>query len=159
MAIVTTAGGRVLRLVFGDDPAVKIEAGRRADLSAEFVTDRVREALAALPDGADAQMRAETAARVEDNLAGVLRVFVPASACEAVEGATVFAVRALSWAESEAARSLAADKQIAHVVATALQSIDGSEALAQAFLAQPDARLMVPLYRAVQDHTWGNSAA
>lgn len=88
------------------------------------------------------------------NVDKAAKAWVPADGAGA--GATVAEVRALSWLEWTEVEALAPDRQVVRVVELALVSFDGDRKVAEAFLADPAAELMVPLYRAISDLTWGN---
>jgi hypothetical protein len=75
-------------------------------------------------------------------------------AAEVQADATVAEVRALSWLQYQEAEALEPAQQILAVIRAGLVSIDNQPP--DAFLADPAASLVVPLYRAIADITWGN---
>jgi len=68
--------------------------------------------------------------------------------------ATRFGLRALSWLEDQALRDAVAADQVLGYVRTAVVAVDGGDPAA--FLADPNPALVLPLYRAAVDLTWGN---
>lgn len=86
-----------------------------------------------------------------------IKAWVPVdSVAGGAAGATVAEVRALSWLEWTEVEALAPDRQVVRVVELGLVSFDGDRAAVAVFLADPPAELVVPLYRAISDLTWGN---
>jgi hypothetical protein len=156
--ITTTSKSRTQRLVFTGDPAVKVKADSLEAQRSSWTKRQVAAALADLPKDATELERAELEARCRAELEAVAvpRVWVPVEDCTTTEGATVAAVRGLSWLEDQESQALAADQQIMRVLERGLVSLDGNEKAAQDFLADPRAELVIPLYRAISDLTWGN---
>lgn len=68
--------------------------------------------------------------------------------------ATRFGLRALSWLEDQTLRDGVAADHIIGYLRASLRTIDGADPAA--FLADPNPALVVPLYRAAIDCTWGN---
>jgi hypothetical protein len=154
----TTSKSRTQRLVFTGDPAVTVKPEILAARRSSWTKRQVIAALAELPAETTAVARAEleAKARAELEAVAVPREWVPVEDCSAVTGATVAKVRALSWVEDQEGQGLAADKQIMRVVECGLVDLDGDSKAAKDFLADPMAELVIPLYRAISDLTWGN---
>lgn len=156
--IETTSKSRSKQLVFTGDPAVTVKAEALAARRAHWVKRQVAAALAEAPKDATAEHRAEleAAARAELEAVAVPREWVPVEDCSDVTGATVAAVRGLSWIEDQEAQTMKPDQQIMRVLELGLVSLGGTEQGAKDFRADPRAELVVPLYRAICDLTWGN---
>jgi hypothetical protein len=73
----------------------------------------------------------------------------------APEGATVYTLRPLSWAESQQFEALEAAEQISAVIKLGLCAVDGSEETAAQVAANPHPAVAVPLYAAIMRLTWG----
>lgn len=156
--ITTTSKGRTQRLVYSGDPAVQARPEALAARRAVWERRQVLAVLADLPKGTgdEARLAAEQKATAEVKAAAAPKVWLPVDECSSTEGATVAQVRGLNWLEDQEAQALPADKQILRVLELGLVDLDGSIEAAKAFLADPRAELVIPLYRAVCDLTWGN---
>jgi hypothetical protein len=142
MAIVTTSTAKTVAVYYTGDPAVKLK-----------------------PKAAEARKLAQ----VERNMRGrdeAVRPVVEAAALEPffasadevtlAPNATAFELRALSWLEYQAAEAMAPEAQIMAHIEHGLASIDGSAERAADFRKAPVAQLVIPLYRAIVETTWGN---
>lgn len=123
-----------------------------------WVKRQLAAVLAGLPAAATEGQRADAEAKAVAELEAVTapKVWLPVEDCQAIAGATVAEVRALSWTEDQEAQALPPDRQIMRVLERGLLTLGGSETCAKEFLASPPAELVVPLYRAISDLTWGN---
>ena len=156
--ITTTSKSRTQRLVYSGDPAVQPKPDTLAQRRVVWERRQVLAVLADLPKGTgdEARLAAEQRAQAEVQTAAAPKVWLPADECSSTEGATVAQVRGLSWLEDQEAQALPADKQILRVLELGLVELDGSTEVAKLFLADPRAELVIPLYRAICDLTWGN---
>lgn len=158
MALITTSKGRTARLVYTGDPSVELRPEalqRRLDT---WRRRQLRAVLASLPKDmpADRRAEAEELARLNVEAETLPRVWAGLDECMRHEGATVATVRALSWHEDQEVQGLPADQNIRRVLEHCVLEIDGSADAAKAFLADPAAILVTPLYHAITDLTWGN---
>lgn len=158
MAIVTTAKARTVRLVYSGDSSVKLKPDAHAARTAVARDKLLRAAEAELPDTATEDERKEALAAAATKAAAltVPLAWVNLDECDTSTGATVATIRALSWLEDQEARDLPAAQQIVRTVQLGLVELDGAAAGAEAFKADPAAKLMTPLYHAIAELTWGN---
>lgn len=158
MAIVTTTKSRVLNLVWSGDQSVTVEPSHLSRRQTVARDKRIRAALAELPADTTAADIAATADKLRESLpvSQPLLAWVPMAECTASGGATVAAIRGLSWLEDQEAQSLPAAEQIKRTIELGLVSIDGDAELAKAFKADAVASLWTPLYHAIAELTWGN---
>lgn len=156
--ITTTSKSRTQRLVYSGDLAVTVKPEALAQRRAVWERRQVLAVLADLPKDTSEQARAaaQAKAEAEAKAAAAPRVWLPADECSSTEGATVAQVRGLSWLEDQEAQALPADRQIMRVLELGLVELDSSAEAAKLFLADPRAELVIPLYRAICDLTWGN---
>lgn len=144
MAIVTTSTAKTVQLVYSADPSVTLETKAAVRRKAAQLA-RVRKAVG------------DNVAELDKAEAAPLEAcFVGLDECKSATGATTFRVRALSWLEYQEAEALAPEAQIMRNIELALVDIDGDRDAAAKFRADPVASLVVPLYRAIVDLTWGN---
>lgn len=144
MAIVTTSTAKTVQLVYSADPSVTLDpkaATRRKAAQLARVRKAVGDNVAEL-DKAEA--------------APLDPCFVTLDEAKSATGATLFRVRALSWLEYQEAEAMAPEAQIMRHMELGLIDIDGDREAAAKFRADPVASLVVPLYRAIVDLTWGN---
>lgn len=156
--ITTTSKSRTQRLVYSGDPAVQAKPEALAARRHVWERRQVLAVLADLPKGTsdEARAAAEQRALAEVQAAPAPKVWLPVDECSDTTDATVAEVRALSWLEDQEAQALAADRQIMRVLELGLVKLDGAESKAKDFVADPRAELVIPLYRAICDLTWGN---
>lgn len=142
MAIVTTSKAKVVAVYFSGDPSIKIKPKAAEARKATQVARTMR--------GKDeADRPAVEAAPLE-------ACFLTSDEVTAGADATRFDIRALSWIEYQEAEAMPPEAQIARHIEHGLVAIDGSEQRAAEFRQFPVAQLVIPLYRAVVDLTWGN---
>jgi hypothetical protein len=144
MAIITTSTAKTVQVVYSADPSVALDTKAATRRKAAQLA-RVRRVVG---DNAVELDKAE-AAPLEP-------CFVGLDECKTVTGATTFRVRALSWLEYQEAEALPAEAQIMRNIELGLVDIDGDREAAAKFRTDPVASLVVPLYRAIVDLTWGN---
>lgn len=142
MAIVTTSTAKTVAVYYTADAAVRLKAKAAEARKASQVARQMR--------GRDEVDRpAVEAAALEP-------CFASSDEVTAAADATRFDIRALSWLEYQAADSLEPEAQIMSHIEHGLTAIDGSADKAAEFRAMPPAHLVIPLYRAIVDLTWGN---
>lgn len=158
MSIVLTTKARTAELVYSGDPSVSLTPDSLAKRTERWRRQQVAIALASLPSEAteDERRVAESAAVERAGEAPFPRVWVPVDECSSYAGATIATVRPLSWMEDQEAQGLAPAEQIRRVLELALVDFDGDVGKKKAFLADSPATLVSPLYRAVNELTWGS---
>lgn len=158
--MITTSKNRTVRLVYTGDLAVQLASSACKQRMDARERREIKAALAELPQGAtEAAKDAAVTATLERLLdVPLAKAWVPVDECEKSQGALVAKVRALNWLEDQEAQGLPADKQIMRVIELGLVelAVDGDVDGAKAFLVDPRADLVIPLYRAICDVTWGN---
>ena len=142
MAIVTTSTAKTVAVYYSGDPSVKLKSKAAEARKAAQVARQMR--------------GREESARAAVEAAALESCFATSDEVTAGSDATRFEVRALSWLEYQAAEAMAPEAQIMAHIEHGLASIDGSAERAAEFRASPPAHLVIPLYRAIVDLTWGN---
>lgn len=142
MAIITTSTSKTISIVYSADPAVKLK-GKAAEQRKQAQVERDMR-------GKDEADRAGIEAQP------LAPCFVPVDEATVGSDATMIQIRALSWLQYQEAEALAPEAQIMRHLEHGLVSINGSTDEAARFLREPVASLVVPLYRAIVDLTWGN---
>jgi len=158
--MITTSKGRTVRLVYTGDPAVQLTSAALKQRMDARERRELKAAQAELPkDATEADKDAAVTATLERLVDAPLpKAWVTVDECDKSQGALVAKVRALNWLEDQEAQGLPADKQILRVIELGLVelAVDGDVDGAKEFLADPRADLVIPLYRAICDLTWGN---
>lgn len=158
MSLALTTKARTAKLVYSGDPSVSLTPDSLAKRTERWRRQQVAAALASLPSEAteDERRVAESAAVERAGEAPFPRVWVPVDECSSYAGATVATVRPLSWMEDQEAQGLAPAEQIRRYVELGLVDFDGDPTARKEFLADSAAPLVAPLYRAINELTWGS---
>lgn len=142
MAIITTSTNKTISIVYTGDPSVKIKAKAAELRKLQQVEREMR--------GKDESARAVIEAQP------LAPCFISADEATVGSDATLIQIRALSWLQYQEADALPPEAQILKHLEHGLISISGSTDEAARFMREPVAMLVIPLYRAIVDLTWGN---
>lgn len=158
MSICTTSTDRTVALVYTGDESVKLKPAAAEKRLESYRAKQLRIMLANVPTGTSAEQREELERTAKSAAASMSLppMWVPADEADCKPSATKVAVRALSWLEYQEAESLEAQAQIMRHLELGVVSVDGSTDKAKDMLASPSAPLVVPLYQAISELTWGN---
>ena len=158
MSICTTSTDRTVTLVYTGDQSVKLKPEAEQKRLDSYRAKQLRIMLANIQPGTTAEQREELERKAKDSVGwmGLPPMWVPSDEADCKASATKVAVRALSWLEYQESESLEAQAQIMRHLELGVVSVDGSTDKAKDMLASPSAPLVVPLYQAISELTWGN---
>lgn len=142
MAIVTISTNKTVAVIYSGDGAVKLKPKAAEQRKQAQVEREMRGKDEAAKPAVEAQPLAPCFVSLDEATVG--------------SDATIIQIRALSWLQYQEAEALAPEAQIMRHLEHGLVSINGSTDEAGRFLREPVASLVIPLYRAIVDLTWGN---
>jgi hypothetical protein len=158
VSICTTSTDRTVTLVYTGDQSVKLKPDAEQKRLDSYRAKQLRIMLANVPAGTMPEQREEFERKAKDAVGAMTLppMWVPADEADCKASATKVSVRALSWLEYQEAESLEAQAQIMRHLELGVLAVDGSADKAKDMLASPAASLVVPLYQAISELTWGN---